>query len=1000
MTREREVDWSSYWIWSEGEESPRNEWRCFRKTFEVSEEGWTEAELSITADSRYILYINGERIGRGPVRCWPHEQAYDTYDVRSHLISGQTNTIAVLVMHFGISNFYYIRGRGGLLVQLDWSSDSPYGREEGRIVTDSTWLTSRHLGNNPFTPRMSIQQAFSEWIDARKWDDGWTLPAYDARKWEAAAVIGSVGMEPWVRLKPRDIPFLTEERVYPSRIESLHRVEPIPWTVHLDSRNILAMDSLTHGNANVYAGYLGTVIRTTVSAKAVIGIAYAPPHWQAVCLNGVRYPKSAWKGNEQDRYLDIELMAGDNVLLFELAGNDHGRGLFIGIDCDEPFEAVAPPGTEGAVEGYSSFVSVGPFVNYEYIDHQVTEEQKVKQQIIAACSNGVQEAIDRLSPDALNCYEAFCHVRSAATTEQLAALGDAVGLVESQFVSTESVYVLTLWKKYSSAKQVPSELQQAIIPHALPGTVPLYDSGDTELVIDFGNEWSGYLSFEVDAEEGTELDFFGVEYMLDGKVHYTHYLDNSLRYVCREGRQSYTSAIRRGFRYLIVTVRKARRPVQLYGISVLQSNFPVTEVGRFHSSDALLNDIWEMSRHTTRLCMEDTYVDCPAYEQTFWVGDSRNEALISYYVYGAEALVKHCLDLVPGSAFQTPLYADQVPSGWNSVIPNWTFFWAIACNEYVLRTGDRDYARSIWPHVKFTLEHYLMHLNKNGLLEIDAWNFLDWAPMDQPRHGVVTHQNMFLVKALRHAAELAASAGVVDEGKSFSDQADALKQAIDTYLWSEEREAYLDCIHASGRKSGIFSMQTQVVAYLCDIAAGERKKKLEQYLSDPPESFVQMGSPFMSFFYYEALVKMGNTQRLIEDIRTQYAAMLRYGATTCWEMYPKPQADPVRPHPSHLTRSHCHAWSAAPGFFLGTSVLGVNPAAPGWREIVIAPQPCGLEWARGSVPLPDEGRIDVSWRIGDDGSMYIQAWVPAGIKAEIRLPDGRQGTTELHRVGE
>lgn len=25
--------WKALWIWGEGEPSPRNEWRCFRKTF-------------------------------------------------------------------------------------------------------------------------------------------------------------------------------------------------------------------------------------------------------------------------------------------------------------------------------------------------------------------------------------------------------------------------------------------------------------------------------------------------------------------------------------------------------------------------------------------------------------------------------------------------------------------------------------------------------------------------------------------------------------------------------------------------------------------------------------------------------------------------------------------------------------------------------------------------------------------------------------------------------
>ncbi|WJH33874.1 hypothetical protein N6H14_28415 [Paenibacillus sp. CC-CFT747] len=92
-----------------------------------------------------------------------------------------------------------------------------------------------------------------------------------------------------------------------------------------------------------------------------------------------------------------------------------------------------------------------------------------------------------------------------------------------------------------------------------------------------------------------------------------------------------------------------------------------------------------------------------------------------------------------------------MPSGWSSVIPNWTFFWVNACVEYYERTGDLGFAASIYPHAAYTLDHYLMKRDEHGLLSLNAWNFLDWAPIDQPREGIVSHQNMFLVKALQEA---------------------------------------------------------------------------------------------------------------------------------------------------------------------------------------------------------------------------------------------------------
>lgn len=991
------TDWKASWIWGGVEESPRNEWRCFRKTFDVPAEGWESAILSITADSRYVLFVNGHRVGRGPVRSWPQQLAYDAYSIDGLLMKGRTNSVAVLVMHYGISTFSYIRGRGGLLAQLDWisSSQDKDGNHSGCLVSDGSWQTAIHGSYEPRSPRLSLQQAFTEWADARKWDEEWTLAEYEAESaWEEAAVIGPAYMEPWPNLKPRDIPLLSEERIYPSRVESLSRVTPLDWTAYLDARSILDPESEKHGNSIMYAGYIVTLLHLSSEGKATIGFAYTAPVLKAVWVNGRRYPKADWRGLGQDRYLDLELPAGDHLIKFELSGYDHGRGLFVGVESNTPFQIISP--LAGETEQQTAFAAIGPFECFEYIDHQTTPLQEKQKKTIEACQDpgGSHSELD---PDGQDRYDRFCHTGKAANLKQLNAMGIGLQPVSAQHVCPESVYTLTLWKKAQEAAAVPVQMQQLVMANTSAAEIPVFEGQDTEFIVDFGKEWSGYLDFEVDAAEGTVIDLFGVEYMRDGTIHYTHYLDNSLRYCCREGRQRYSSLVRRGFRYVVVTVRNAARPVLMYEMTVLQNNFPVAEVGQFQCSDAVLNDIWEMSRHTTRLCMEDTFVDCPAYEQTFWVGDSRNEALIGYYLYGAEELVKRCLELVPGSAFQTPLYADQVPSGWNSVIPNWTFFWAEACYEYVLRTGDQEFARSIWPHVRYTLEHYLKLLDGRGLLAMKAWNFLDWAPIDQPRNGVVAHQNMFLVKALHRSARLAELAGKEEEGNLFHLQAVSLKEAINTYLWSDEHQAFIDCIHKDGRRSDIISMQTQVAAYLCGVAEGGRKQRIEDYLASPPESFVPIGSPFMSFFYYEALVQKGDPARLVDDIRRQYGSLLRYGATTCWETYPS--TSDVNPYPNQLTRSHCHAWSAAPGYFLTAQVLGVTSEGLGWKDVVVRPEPCGLEWARGSVPLPEQGRIDVSWTIRTDGSMLLQAWAPAEVKVSLQLPDGWQGEMELITVG-
>jgi alpha-L-rhamnosidase len=250
---------------------------------------------------------------------------------------------------------------------------------------------------------------------------------------------------------------------------------------------------------------------------------------------------------------------------------------------------------------------------------------------------------------------------------------------------------------------------------------------------------------------------------------------------------------------------------------------------------------------------------------------------------------------------------------------------------------------------------------------------------------------LFLVKTLRQALKLAESAGVEEEAIAFGVQADSLSDAINARLWDQNRQAYLDCIHADGRRSEIFSMQTQVVAYLCDVATAERKSIMEEYLIKPLAEFVQIGSPFMSFFYYEALVKSGKYGLMLDDIRKVYGMMLEYGATTCWEMYPNFAEN--RANPNQLTRSHCHAWSAAPGYFLGGSILGVKRLDSGWRSVEIAPQPSDLTWANGVVPLPQGGHIGVGWRL-EGNRMKLRIEAPEDVRISIRLPEGIEGQVE------
>lgn len=958
----KNTSWKADWIWGGSEESPRNEWRWFRTSFVCPQDlGQLEkAILWITADSRYEAYVNGKRVGRGPVRYFPTNMLYDAHEVGHHLRRGGMNTIAVQVMHFGVSNFQYLRERGGLLAQLDaFVGDNEITLTE----TGAGWLTSIHAGQDPAVSRMSCQTGFAERIDGRKLAEDWTSPNYSDADWEQSTVIGPVGTAPWVRLGPRDIPYLTEEPVLPTRVISLNRVVPYQLTAFIDAYHLMKAPGEENANHIRFCGAFATILR--LKEEAEVKITFHIGGLGLVRLGERLYTEAELENEPPLSHIRATLPAGDHLLLYTVNGPEHGHSNRIGVDANQEIAWISPIDAAVGFEPMSPFVRIGPSFTYSCIDYidqddlfTLWEAEKVS-------------FAERIAP--------------LASIEELRSTGYPVEPVPHSVANAEDAFMPQFAKRELEAFSVPASLQRIAVASSDPGVVPVFEDGDTEFMLDFGKEWSGFLEYELEAEAGVTIDWYGIEYRKDAYVQHTFGLDNTLRYVTREGNQRYASPIRRGFRYVIVTVRGAKKPVLIRDVRVIQSNYPAPEIGAFQSSDYKLNRIWDISKHTTKLCMEDTFVDCPAYEQAFWVGDSRNEALVNYYAFGGTEIVERCLRLVPGSEFQTPLYGDQVPSAWTSVIPNWTFFWIVACREYAEHTGSRAFAAHMLPKMLLTLEAYLERINADDLLDMKGWNLLDWAPMDQPNDGIVTHQNVMLVKALEETAAMAAFAGLPEQGTACAESAVRLKAAINRHLWSEERGAYLDCIHPGGRRSSIFSMQTQVMALLVGVAEGERYATLTEYLTATPEGFVPIGSPFMSFFYYETLMKSGHVQWMLDDMRNNFGFMLDNDATTCWEMYGHTTMN--RANENDLTRSHCHAWSAAPGYFLGAYVLGVRPAAPGWAKVMIEPSIGDLTWARGTVPLPQGGCIDVAWKAAQGQLASLVITAPEGIELDIRVPE-------------
>jgi len=134
----------------------------FRADVTLPEEATVEsAEVLITADNLFALYLNGHSVGESEVdnSAW---QRPKRYEVASLLVSGR-NVI-------GVEAVNTLPGPGGLLVKL------AVQLRDGRRVTrasDATW-------------RYSDQERLS-----------WQHPDFDDTRWSPAGVVGEWGAGPW-----------------------------------------------------------------------------------------------------------------------------------------------------------------------------------------------------------------------------------------------------------------------------------------------------------------------------------------------------------------------------------------------------------------------------------------------------------------------------------------------------------------------------------------------------------------------------------------------------------------------------------------------------------------------------------------------------------------------------------------------------------------------------------------------------------------------------------
>lgn len=921
------------WIWvnseDKGENLRENTRGNFAASFEV-EDLQSDIILEICAVTRYTVYLNGREIGRGPIRGAKGHFTYDSYELLPLCKEGE-NYLAVRVWNYGWSTYQSITDSPG----LDFTV-----RQQGNLLVESgeTTRCKEDEGYMRYVPKRNVNLGFGDYYDGRRDDLKWISDSRMTENWKRAVVFPEDSARKMACIRP--IRTFDVREVYPKKLECIQDVKRGCQQLTINTRRAF-FGERKDADATIFSGFIGGYFFAEADMEGTIS--FPNRSWNGI-IGSFRLGDTVYEVSNTDREILVRVKAGEQFFLLQISGKYDD--LYCHMELKFPKKLVG-----------SNFFTVGPTAQI----HQKLD--------------GVSRIYGGL--DEFNEMESYTdkhmQIWNSSNFEELLRCAEDIHYLDEKDVY-EDLYLLSLARTEQVVCEyaVLTEDCGILWNNQSTTVIGLPETGDyRRILVDFGDLYVGQLSFTIKASEGTVIDIYGFENYYRKEIDYTIGLNNGVHYVASEGWQNYECMARMGMRYALITVRNAKSAVEIRDFHIRYETYSLSGMGQFESSDMLLNRIFEMCRHTNRLCTEDSFTDCPTYEQSFWTGDAQLSSLINAWVFGDYEFDIHAEKLAVTAQDNTMMMNALTPTDWNTSIPMWMMNWVVSVFETEEITGSAEHIEELYLYIYRVLDFYRQFITEEGGFLINAWNMIDWAAMDIGNHGVVTAHQVLLAYCYRIFGEYCRNTGREKAAEGFLNDSGRLLTYIDSFMWDKERKMYLDGWSPEKGYSSTVSIQTHIMMYLYDGILGEEKKKITvEYLLNPPEDFLKVGSPFMLYYLYKAYVKLDQKSIVFEDIKKRWGDMIYYDSTTCWEVFPGF-------YENGRTRSYCHSWSATPAYYAIRYLSGINVLEKGFGKVTFESCPIDLKWCRSSVPTP-YGMLSIDW-VCEDGIYDVRLELPEEI---------------------
>jgi alpha-L-rhamnosidase len=488
-----------------------------------------------------------------------------------------------------------------------------------------------------------------------------------------------------------------------------------------------------------------------------------------------------------------------------------------------------------------------------------------------------------------------------------------------------------------------------------------------ETVVDFGQEVTGYIEFELDAKQGEKIRILHGEVLdKEGNFFNENYRSakSEINYICKNGKQKYSPQLTFfGFRY----IKLAEFPVvplsSMFTAVVVHSD--IKRIGCLSCSNESLNKLFTNIIWGQKGNFLDIPTDCPQRDERLgWTGDAQTFIKAASYNYDVEKFFSKWLHDLKAEQGKDGAVGQVVPDYMPDCFPSaaWGDASTICPWQIYMAYGNKQILSDQFESMKKWVD-YITNATTEESLWIGGEHFGDWLGLDAPQGSYRgSSREDFIASAFyAYSTSLVIKAGKV------------LGEDI-----SEYEQLHANIKKAFNRKFTEYNTQTECILAVWFELTEDKQKAADKLaeLIKQAESKLQtgfVGTPYI----LHVLSGYGYTELAYTLLlRTEYPSWLypvTKGATTIWEHWDGIMED-GNMWSNDMNSFNHYAYGAVADWVYEVAA-GITPLEAGFAKVIIAPQPDKrLSWLRASINTR-YGQVISKWE-----------WDGTVVKYEIETP--------------